>query len=89
MWEYLHRYFETAEISEEKAFGFGMPKEVASRYDSEGLKEYLNRMSKEGWELFNMEPDWYYEQKNISGATAIARPLTIIGWFLTFKRQAS
>ena len=66
-----------------------MPKEVVSRYDTEGLEICLNDMSKEGWELFSMEPDWYYEQKNISGAAAIARPLTVIGWFLTFRRQTS
>ncbi len=87
MWEYKHQYFRTARVSEERSFGIGMPKEVASQYDSNGLQNNLNRMSKDRWELISMEPNWYYEQKNISGAAAIARPLVITGWYLTFKRQ--
>lgn len=89
MWEYRHQFAETATISEERAFGLGAPKEVASRYDLNSLQNILNRMAGEGWELLSMEPHWYYEQKNISGAAAIARPLAIIGWYLTFKRQTS
>lgn len=89
MWEYRHQYAETATVSEERAFGLGAAKEVASQYDFKGLQDTLNSMAGEGWELLSMEPNWYYEQKNISGAAAIARPLAIIGWYLTFKRQAS
>jgi len=87
MWEYKHQFFRTARISEERSFGFGMAKEVSSQYDSNGLQNNLNRLSEHGWELISMEPNWYYEQKNISGAAAIARPLAITGWYLTFKRQ--
>ena len=84
---YIHEYVRASSITEDKgAFGLGMPKEVASPYPHAQVEDHLNQRAGEGWRLVSMEPRWYYEQKNISGASAIARPLAIVGWYLTFER---
>ena len=43
-------------------------------------------MSSEGWEVVNMEPDWYYTEKNISLAMSISKPIAVVGWYVTFKK---
>ena len=81
---YLHEWIPASVIGEGKAYSDG--KATASRYPTEAIDRHLNKRDAEGWVLLSMEPHWWYEQKNISLAVAIARPLAIIGWYLTFVR---
>lgn len=85
-WEYRFGYVPAAVITEERAFGLGAPKEVASSHDFQKVHETLNAEGEEGWELVNMEPDWHYAREHISGAMSITRPLAVKGWYMTFKR---
>ena len=80
-------YIKASSVSEEKKFGVGTPKEVASRYPTRDIQLHLNHRGSDGWSLIKMEPDWHYERVYISLAMSITRPLAIVGWFLTFSKQ--
>lgn len=88
-WEYQFGYVHAAVITEERAFGLGAAKEVASSHDFEKVREVLNVSGGVGWELVDMEPDWHYAREHISGAMSITRPLAVKGWYMTFKRPKS
>ena len=84
---YIHEYIRACGIEERKAF-MGAAQEVASRYPAIEVQSHLNRRYKEGWRLMVMEPHWWYERQVTSGAESITRPLAIVGWYLTFSREA-
>ena len=83
---YIHEYLPASSISEERGmFGVGAPQQVATPYPDGRIEEHLNLRAREGWRLFSMEPHWYYERQYISLTMSIAKPLAVIGWYLTFE----
>ena len=81
---YKHEYFgNTAQVSKKPL----VSEEVVGTYNNKALENYLNEMFADGWEVINMEPDWYYGAIGVSMVHEIAKPLAITGWYLTFKRR--
>ena len=77
-WEtmYKHEYFgNTARVEGDKS------------YNNKALENYLNKMFADGWEVINMEPDWYYDQVGVSMVHEVTKPLVITGWYITFKKR--
>lgn len=84
---YIHEYLRVATIAEHKGgLGMGAAQEKASPYSVEKVEAHLNRRAEQGWLLVSMQPHWWHERQVISGAMSIARPLAIVGWYLTFER---
>ena len=84
---FVHEFVEASRIESKEAFGIGPSQEVATVYPEADLESHLDERSRDGWELFSMEPHWYYERQYISGAMSITRPLAIVGWYLTWLRS--
>lgn len=81
---YKHEYFgNTAQVSRKPLVG----EEVVGPYNNKALENYLNEMFADGWEVINMEPDWYYGAIGVSMVHEIAKPLAITGWYITFKKR--
>ena len=83
---YLHEYLRASTVSREKALGVGSAREIASNYPANKVEDHLNQRDAEGWRLLSMEPHWWYEEQGVSMAMSIAKPLAIVGWYLTFER---
>ncbi len=85
-WEtmYKHEYFgNTAQVARKPLAG----EEVVGSYNNKALESHLNKMFADGWEVINMEPDWYYGAIGVSMVHEIAKPLVITGWYITFKKR--
>ena len=85
-WEtmYKHEYFgNTAQVSRKPLVG----EEVVGPYNNKALENHLNKMFADGWEVISMEPDWHYGAIGVSMVHEIAKPLAIVGWYITFKRR--
>lgn len=81
---YKHEYFgNTAQVSRKPLVG----EEVVGPYNNKALENYLNKMFADGWEVINMEPDWHYGAIGVSMVHEIAKPITITGWYMTFKKR--
>jgi len=81
---YKHEYFgNTAQVSKKPLVG----EEVVGPYNNKALENYLNEMFADGWEVINMEPDWYYGAIGVSMVHEITKPLSITGWYITFKKR--
>lgn len=86
--EYIHVFISASNIKEERGLmGFGVPKEIATDYPSKEIETTINKYASDGWELVSFEPHWYYGKEAISMAMSVTRPLAIVGWYATFKRQ--
>ena len=85
---YIHEYVRASTVEQARgAFGLAAGRERASSYPAASIEEHLNKRDREGWRLVSMEPHWWYERQFIGGATSVARPLAIVGWYLTFERR--
>ena len=83
----IHEFVEASRVESDEAFGIGPSQEVATVYPEAALESRLDERSRDGWELFSMEPHWYYERQYISGAMSITRPLAIVEWYLTWLQS--
>ena len=79
--EYRHKY-----IPADNAIG-------SEKYNDEHIKQELNKLGEDGWELVSMTPDWEWVSSQTCDAGDIEAPYSypnrIEGWYCTFKRTPS
>jgi hypothetical protein len=52
----IHEFVEASRVESDEAFGIGPSQEVATVYPEAALESRLDERSRDGWELFSMEP---------------------------------
>ena len=89
---YIHEYVEACTLTQILNYGRGisdvdgMAGQMAVEYPAQKLEEHINKRASEGWNLAFMEPHWHHESR-YGYEEGFARPLAIVGWYLTFKRK--
>jgi len=87
--EYMHEYIEVSSVSKIDRLKLGFAQEVANEYHDYQLEHRLNEFGRAGWRVINMEPDWHWAKINVSMSMAITRPISVVGWYLTFSRSST
>ena len=85
-WEYKHVLIRASEAKDKTRKPGGIEASVGAYIHSQ-IEATLNSWGHEGWQLVSMEPHWFYERVGISLAAEVTRPVAIVAWYCTFRRQ--
>ncbi len=86
---YIHEYVEACTLTQVLDYGRSLSDtegDKAIEYPAQKLEEHINMRASMGWTLVFMEPHWHHESK-YGFDVGFARPLAVVGWYLTFKRK--
>ena len=88
---YIHEYVEACTLTQVQDYGRklsdseGSAGQKSIEYPAQKLEEHINMRASKGWKLAFMELHWHHESR-YGFDVGFARPLAIVGWYLTFKR---
>ncbi len=89
---YIHEYVEACTLTQVADYEREISREdgtaglKAIDYPAQKLEEHINKRASQGWKVAFMEPHWHYESR-YGFDVGFARPLAVVGWYLTFKRR--